>query len=101
MTESEWTVALETRPGLALDEDAYAKVERALREAPGAMGAVCILDHEKGTLSARFQVHASAMDEAQDIGIRIFDEAFTRAGVHAPGGLEPWEWMSAEPVRPG
>jgi len=78
---SEFTLSMETPEQAISDEDAWVRIEAALRTSPDVSGAATVLHHETGVISSRFQVEAPTLEVAQMIGIRAFAKALRGAGL--------------------
>ena len=90
---SEWTIHIETPEETTRDEDLLVVFYEFITGAEAALGASARLDNERGVIGSTFQVEAETPQEAVDIGLRVFQQALTAAGVSG------WARIEVEPVR--
>jgi hypothetical protein len=79
----EFTFSVETPEGTTTDEEAFLRVDEAMRAAPGILEAATLLDHRQETISSRFQVESTTLEEAQAIARGTFARALADAGLPA------------------
>jgi hypothetical protein len=93
---SEWTVHIESRAGAIPpdDEDAITRFQAAITAEPAALDPASVYDVREQRISSTFQVEATALEDAQDIGIAVFLRALGVAGL--PKG---WDVVEASPFE--
>lgn len=82
----DWVLTLEAMPGSPSPAVAHALDDllSALERIPGVGGPVTFADPRNGTLGARFDVEAPAVEDALAAGLRVFAGASRTAGITAP-----------------
>jgi hypothetical protein len=82
-----FTLHLETPQGTTSDEAVWAKVEEAMRASTEVIEAETTFDQSTGTIGATFGARAETLDDAQDMGLRVFTEALDGADAFYDGWL--------------
>ncbi len=99
---SEWTICIDSHPGLTNDDDIIMAVHDALNSDPVALGPSVSCHTPTETVSSTFQVEAEEMGAAADAGISAFVRAIEAAGLEDRGGRLHVELVEEEetPQRP-
>lgn len=80
---SEWTINIESEPGLTSSPDDLDRFDDKLRERPSALGVSSSMNTARGTLSATFAVDAPDAQAAVDAAVPLFLVALNDAGFEA------------------
>jgi hypothetical protein len=92
---SEWTIEIETAPGVTTDDEVLATIHDALNSDAAALGASVSCNIRAESVSAIYQVEAPSLREAVDAGLDAFMRALAVVEIDDPGGS-----VRAAPYRP-
>jgi hypothetical protein len=88
----EFTVTIETPDDTTRDEAILDRVTEAIRANPEARAPLLRLDRGRGVITAKFQVEARGLEQAQYIAIQAFTAALRAAGL---SGDKLWRIVEA------
>jgi hypothetical protein len=80
---SEWTISIETGPGLTSSPDDLDRFDDKLRERPAALGVSSSMNTDRSTLAATFAVDAADAQAAVDTAVPLFLAALSDSGFEA------------------